>query len=100
MSTPALEAVIACSEPDAVAEAELAAHRLAAARAEQAAALASVPGVAVLPGVAPYLLLRLPAGHGERVRHAPARRRASRSGAATRSPAWTPTTSGWPCGPR
>jgi histidinol-phosphate aminotransferase len=24
--------------------------------------------VTVLPGVAPYLLLRLPAGHGERVR--------------------------------
>ncbi len=68
VSTPALEAVIACSEPTAVAEAELAAHRLAAARAEQAAALASVPGVEVLPGVAPYLLLRLPAGHGERVR--------------------------------
>ncbi|MDN5858843.1 MAG: Rv2231c family pyridoxal phosphate-dependent protein CobC [Pseudonocardia sp.] len=68
VSTPALEAVIASSEPAAVAEAELVAHRLAAARAEQAAALAAVPGVEVLPGVAPYLLLRLPVGHGERVR--------------------------------
>ncbi|SHL05363.1 histidinol-phosphate aminotransferase [Pseudonocardia thermophila] len=68
VSTPALEAVVACSEPAAVAEAELAAHRLVTARAEQAAALAAVPGVEVLPGQAPYLLLRLPTGHGERVR--------------------------------
>ena len=36
----------------------------------QAAALAAVPGIAVLPGRAPYLLLRLPAGQGERVRAA------------------------------
>jgi histidinol-phosphate aminotransferase len=70
VSTPALEAVVACSEPAAVAEAELAAHRLVAARAEQAAALADVPGVEVLPGTAPYLLLRLPDGRGEGVRHA------------------------------
>ena len=39
-------------------------------RATQAAALQAVPGVTVLPGVAPYLLLRLPAGQGERVRAA------------------------------
>ncbi|HEX5813001.1 MAG TPA: hypothetical protein VFY38_12900, partial [Pseudonocardia sp.] len=32
------------------------------------AALAAIPGVTVLPGVAPYLLLRLPDGQGERVR--------------------------------
>ena len=43
---------------------------LARRRAEQAAALAAVPGVTVLPGRAPFLLLRLPAGHGERVRAA------------------------------
>ncbi len=62
--------MIACSEPAAVAEAEQAAERLAVLRAEQAAALAAVPGVTVLPGRAPYLLLRLPAGHGDRVRAA------------------------------
>lgn len=70
VSTPALEAVIACCEPAAVAETRAAALRLAGLRAEQAAALAAVPGVTVLPGQAPYLLLRLPTGHGERVRHA------------------------------
>jgi histidinol-phosphate aminotransferase len=32
--------------------------------------LAAVPGVTVLPGTAPYLLLRLPDGQGERVRTA------------------------------
>jgi histidinol-phosphate aminotransferase len=70
VSTPALEAVIACSEPFAVAEAQRAAARLAVARAEQAAALAAVPGVEVLSGRAPYLLLRLPGGQGEGVRAA------------------------------
>jgi histidinol-phosphate aminotransferase len=70
VSTPALEAVIACSSPAAVAEAMQAAERLAVLRAEQAAALAAVPGVTVLPGRAPYLLLRLPTGHGDRVRAA------------------------------
>ena len=70
VSTPALEAVIACCEPAAVAETRRGAQRLAVLRAEQAAALAAVPGVSVLPGQAPYLLLRLPAGHGERVRGA------------------------------
>ncbi|MHA6783748.1 Rv2231c family pyridoxal phosphate-dependent protein CobC [Pseudonocardia saturnea] len=68
VSTPALEAVIACCEPAAVAQADEAAVRLAGRRAAQAAALAAVPGVTVLPGRAPYLLLRLPAGQGERVR--------------------------------
>ncbi|MDN5750925.1 MAG: Rv2231c family pyridoxal phosphate-dependent protein CobC, partial [Pseudonocardia sp.] len=70
VSTPALEAVIACCEPAAVAETHRAAQHLAVLRAEQAAALAAVPGVTVLPGRAPYLLLRLPAGHGTRVRSA------------------------------
>jgi histidinol-phosphate aminotransferase len=59
VSTLALEAVIACSAPAAVEESRQAAERLAA-----------VPGVTVLPGSAPYLLLRLPDGHGERVREA------------------------------
>jgi histidinol-phosphate aminotransferase len=68
VSTPALEAVIACAGPDAVAESRRAAERLVAARAEQAVVLAAVPGVTVLPGSAPYLLLRLPEGRGERVR--------------------------------
>jgi histidinol-phosphate aminotransferase len=68
VSTPALEAVIACAGPGAVAESRRAAERLVAARAEQAAVLAAVPGVTVLPGSAPYLLLRLPDGRGERVR--------------------------------
>jgi histidinol-phosphate aminotransferase len=70
VSTLALEAVIACSAPSAVEESWLAAGRLAAERAEQAERLATVPGVTVLPGTAPYLLLRLPDGHGERVRTA------------------------------
>jgi histidinol-phosphate aminotransferase len=70
VSTPALEAVIACSSPAAVAEAHAAAERLAVARAGQARRLAAVPGVTVLPGTAPYLLLRLPDGSGDRVRAA------------------------------
>jgi histidinol-phosphate aminotransferase len=70
VSTLALEAVVACSTPSAVEEAWQAAERLAAERAEQAEQLAAVPGVTVLPGTAPYLLLRLPEGHGERVRTA------------------------------
>ncbi|MHA6795182.1 Rv2231c family pyridoxal phosphate-dependent protein CobC [Pseudonocardia bannensis] len=68
VGTIALEAVIACSEPTAVAQAQRAAEGLVAARAGQAAALAAVDGVTVLPGAAPYLLLRLPDGSGERVR--------------------------------
>jgi histidinol-phosphate aminotransferase len=70
VSTLALEAVVACSTLSAVEEAWQAAERLAAERAEQAERLAAVPGVTVLPGTAPYLLLRLPDGHGERVRTA------------------------------
>ena len=70
VSTLALEAVIACSTPEAVAEADEVARALAARRAEQAAALAAVPGVTVLPGQAPFLLLRLGDGQGERVRGA------------------------------
>ena len=68
VSTPAIEAVLACSEPAAVAESQLAAVRLAGWRRQQAAVLGALPGVSVLPGRAPFLLLRLPAGQGERVR--------------------------------
>lgn len=68
VSTLALEAVVACCEPPAVAEAAAAAQRLAAWRAAQVAALAGIPGVTVLPGRAPFVLLRLPDGYGERVR--------------------------------
>lgn len=68
VSTLALEAVIACCEPAAVEQAQEAARRLVLARAEQAAALAAVPGVEVLPGRAPYLLLRVPSGLGPGVR--------------------------------
>ncbi len=70
VSTPALEAVIACSEPAAVALAQDAARRLAGERAAMAAALAALPGVEVHPGAAPYLLLRLPDGRGPEVRAA------------------------------
>jgi histidinol-phosphate aminotransferase len=68
VGTIALEAVIACSEPAAVAEAADMARTLAAHREHQAAALAALPGVEVLPGVAPYLLLRVPVGTRERLR--------------------------------
>jgi histidinol-phosphate aminotransferase len=70
VSTPAVEAVLACAEPLAVAEAAAAAERLTLARAAQADALSAVPGVTVLPGRAPYLLLRLPDGRGPAVRAA------------------------------
>jgi histidinol-phosphate aminotransferase len=70
VSTPALEAVIACTEPHAVAEAGRAAVELVGMRRAQAAALAAVPGVTVLPGQAPYLLLRLPHGRGAPTRAA------------------------------
>jgi histidinol-phosphate aminotransferase len=70
VSTPALEAVIACSSAAAVAQARSAAERLAVARAEQSERLTAVPGITVLPGRAPYLLLRLPDGRGARVREA------------------------------
>jgi histidinol-phosphate aminotransferase len=93
VSTPALEAVIACSEPAAVALAQDAAHRLARQRAAMVAALTALPGVEVLPGVAPYLLLRLPDGRGPEIRAA-----LREAGVAVRRgdtfPGWGRTTSG------
>jgi histidinol-phosphate aminotransferase len=68
VSSLALEAIAACSTPEAVEQARRAAEELAGHRAAQAAALGALPGVTVLPGVAPYLLLRLPDGQGARVR--------------------------------
>jgi histidinol-phosphate aminotransferase len=70
VSTLGLEAVIACSAAAAVAEADRSARELERQRAAQEAALAAVPGVTVLPGRAPFLLLRLPEGRGEPVRAA------------------------------
>ena len=56
----ALEALVACSQPDAVAWADTQARRVAAWRASLAAALDQLPGVAVVPdGRAPFLLLRV-----------------------------------------
>ena len=68
VSTPALEAVIACCEPDAVSAADRTARELAAHRVSMAAALSGLDGVGVSAGPAPYLLLHLPDGTGEAVR--------------------------------
>jgi histidinol-phosphate aminotransferase len=67
VGTLVLEAVTACAEPLAVAEAELAAHDLARHRDHLAAELGELPGVWVHgPAHAPFLLLRVP--DGERIR--------------------------------
>ncbi|MFI7677885.1 Rv2231c family pyridoxal phosphate-dependent protein CobC [Actinophytocola sp. NPDC049390] len=67
VGTLALEAVTACSEPHAVAEAERAAHELAEHRVWLTAELNRLPGVHVYePAAAPFLLLRV--RDGERVR--------------------------------
>lgn len=59
VSSPALAACVACSTPAALAEAAAWADRLDHDRAELRAALAAVPGVAVVPGArAAFLLVR------------------------------------------
>jgi histidinol-phosphate aminotransferase len=69
VGTLVLEAVRACSEPTAVAEAESAAVEAVAHRAELARSLAELPGVDVHePASAPFLLLRVK--DGVRVREA------------------------------
>jgi histidinol-phosphate aminotransferase len=73
IGTLVLEAVTACSEPLAVADAELAAAELVAHREQLAAALSELPGVTVhQPASAPFLLLRVDGG--ERVRRGLRRR--------------------------
>ncbi|GGM64425.1 aminotransferase [Longimycelium tulufanense] len=63
VGTLVLEAVRACCEPHALAEAETAARQTARHRADLAAALAALPGVQVRqPAAAPFLLLRVPDG--------------------------------------
>lgn len=59
LGTLQLEALKACSEPAAVAEAEAGAQRLAALRAEMAAGL-SAAGFPVVDGVAPFVLFSVP----------------------------------------
>lgn len=67
LGTLALEAITACCEPDAVAEARQAAKTMAEHTAELAALLRALPGVRVHePASAPFLLLRVP--NGSRVR--------------------------------
>ncbi|MDQ4117344.1 MAG: Rv2231c family pyridoxal phosphate-dependent protein CobC [Actinomycetota bacterium] len=68
VSSLALEAVAACCEPDAVSAGDQRARENAGYRASQAAALSAIEGVQVQQGVAPYLLLHLPDGTGERIR--------------------------------
>jgi histidinol-phosphate aminotransferase len=68
VGTLVLEAVTACSEPLAVAEAALAATELATHREQFAAALSTLAGITVhRPAAAPFLLLHVQSG-GERVR--------------------------------
>ncbi|WP_433873617.1 Rv2231c family pyridoxal phosphate-dependent protein CobC [Saccharopolyspora sp. CA-218241] len=68
LGTLALEAVRACSGPEAVAEARRAAHESAGHRAALVEELAAVPGVEVVgPAAAPFLLLRVDGGEKVRV---------------------------------
>jgi histidinol-phosphate aminotransferase len=67
VSSLVLEAVLACSEPAAVAEAQRAADELAEQREWLADQLAALPGVLVhRPAAGPFLLVRVP--QGDRVR--------------------------------
>ncbi len=69
VSTPALAALEACSEPAAVAAAQTAAQERARARKDLAAELAQLPGIEVTPHAeAPFLLLRGPRGLREALR--------------------------------
>ncbi len=68
VSSLALEAIAACCEPDAVSAGDQRAREMAGHRVSQAAALSAIEGVHVQPGLAPYLLLHLPDGTGERIR--------------------------------
>ncbi|MDT5017564.1 MAG: histidinol-phosphate aminotransferase [Mycobacterium sp.] len=59
LGTLQLEAITACSAPDALAEADQAARRTMALRAEMVAALTSI-GVDVVDGCAPFVLFTVP----------------------------------------
>jgi histidinol-phosphate aminotransferase len=59
LGTLQLEAIAACSAPEAVAEAEVGARRLAMLRAEMVAGLTGI-GVDVVDGCAPFVLFRVP----------------------------------------
>jgi histidinol-phosphate aminotransferase len=59
LGTLQLEAIAACSSPEAVAEAELGARRLAALRAEMVAGLTNI-GLDVVDGCAPFVLFTVP----------------------------------------
>lgn len=59
LGTLQLEAIAACSTPEAVAEADRGAHRLAALRAEMVAGLTDI-GVDVVDGCAPFVLFSVP----------------------------------------
>ncbi|MGW1541795.1 Rv2231c family pyridoxal phosphate-dependent protein CobC [Streptomyces sp. NPDC002309] len=61
VSTPALAATEACVAPRALAEADHAAHRVAADRAHLVAGLSRIPGLRVVtPAEGPFVLVRLP----------------------------------------
>ena len=63
VGTLTLEAVLACCQPEAVAEAEIAATELVAHRKWLVEELSGLPGVAVQqPAAGPFLLLRVPRG--------------------------------------
>lgn len=67
MGTLALEAVVACCEPRAIAESEQAARTFVEHRQELVRVLTAIPGVEVaLPAHAPFLLLRVE--NGDKVR--------------------------------
>ena len=59
LGTLQLEAIAACSSPEAVAEAELGARRLTALRAEMVAGLTNI-GLDVVDGCAPFVLFTVP----------------------------------------
>lgn len=59
LGTLQLEAIAACCEPDAVAQAQAEAQRIAMLRHDMAAALSEL-GLAVVPGCAPFVLFSVP----------------------------------------
>jgi histidinol-phosphate aminotransferase len=62
----ALEAIAACSAPDAVAQAEAEAEKISLYRKDFAQQLREIEGIDVHEGAAPFLLLAMP--HGDKVR--------------------------------